>query len=228
MSSVPAVDVDAITTTNLAAYFSTIFTGLFGLCTYMVWRYAETGFPILTYATNTIGYFVSFGIILVVPIDIATVIFDRRSVFTGSDPYYDSNIESLNGWYRTFFATIIVFSFLLVFEEYFNTDGYFTIRSKLWSSFKRMFFDTFLMVLVAAIILYILIDQNIVPSDSTALQLTAVIVTNTVYETFLMFLLGYGLVEFPRTIWRHSDLDFKLKEVRTKAASDFKDIGDAY
>jgi len=194
----------------------------------MVWRYAESGFPLITYVTNTIGYFVSFGIILVVPIDIATVIFDRRSIFIGTDQQYNDNIVALQGWYSFFFSTIIVLGFVLVFEEYFNTDGYFTVGSKLWSSFKRMFFDTILMVGVGAIILYILIQQKIVPGDSTALQLTAVIVTNTVYETFLMFLLGYGLVEFPRTIWRHSDLDLKLKEVRTKAASDFKDIGDAY
>ena len=123
MSTGGGTPVEGTTGANLAAYFSTIFTGLFGLCTYMVWRYAEAGFPIITFVTNVIGYFVSFGIILVVPIDIATVIYDRRSFLVGNDPQYDANIVALNGWYSFFFGTIIVFGFLLVFEEYFNTDG---------------------------------------------------------------------------------------------------------
>lgn len=46
-----------------------------------------------------------------------------------------------------------------------------------------------------------------VDSDANALKLTAVIVTNTVYELGLMFLLGYSLVEFPRSIWLESDVE---------------------
>ena len=47
---------------------------LFGLCCVMVWRFAEKDFPWHSYITLVIGYFVGFGIILVVPIDISSVI----------------------------------------------------------------------------------------------------------------------------------------------------------
>ena len=222
--------VDGATATNLAAYFSTIFTGLLGVCVYMVWHYAEEGFPWVTLISNAIGYFVAFGIILVVPIDMATVIYDRHSTdLEGTDATYESNIKSLSEAYSFFFGMIVMWGgFVLVFEEYYNTDGYFTVKAKLWSSFKTMIRDTILMVVVGGVVLYLLIDQKILPADQEALTLAAVIVTNTIYESFLMFLLGYGLVEYPRMIWRQSSIDDRLKLAQTKAASDFKDITDAY
>ena len=61
------------------------------------------------------------------------------------------------------------------------------------SSFKRMGIDNGPGLVAGVIILGILIDQKVVTSNSDALMLAAVIVTNTVYETFLMFLLGYAL-----------------------------------
>lgn len=195
----------------------------------MVWHYAEKGFPYVSYLTLTMGYYVSFGIILLVPIDMACIIFDRRTTSVGSDPIYDANIESLSAAYSFFFNVIIVFGFTLVFEEYYNTDGYFTVLSRLWSALTRMIYDTIVMVVAGVIILIILIKKNVVQNSSTAaLQLTAVIVTNTLYESFLMFLLGYGLVEFPRNIWREADIEHNLKQTQQKAASDFKDIGDAH
>ena len=229
MSSYAPEVSDGTTGGNLAAYFSTIFTGLLGLCCYIVWRYAEPGFPKLTFISNIIGYYVGFGIILVVPIDIASAIIDRRGVETGTSVEYEDNIQSLSEAYGFFFGMIVVFcGFYLVFEEYYNTDGYFTIKSRIWSSFKLFLRDTIAMIVIGGIVLYLLIEYKVVPQDQAALTLTAVILTNTVYETFLMFLLGYGLVEFPRMIWKNSSIEDRQKLVQTKAASDFKDITDAH
>jgi hypothetical protein len=91
-----------------------------------------------------------------------------------------------------------------------------------------MMLDTVLGLLAGVIILGILIGQHVVSSDAAALQLTAVIVTNTIYEAFLMFLLGYGLFEFPRRFWLDSDVRNRLERVYIKASSDFKDISDAH
>ena len=101
--------------------------------------------------------------------------------------------------YNAFFTIVLIMgSFVLVFEEYFNTDGYFTIGGRLSSSFKRMLFDTFVPLIVGGIILAVLVGQKVVTSNTDALKLAAVIVTNFVYELGLMFLLGYSLVEYPR------------------------------
>ena len=90
-----------------------------------------------------------------------------------------------------------------------------------------MLYDNGPGVIAGVIILGILLGQHVVADNSSALLLAAVIVTNTVYETILMFLLGYALIEFPREIWNCSDLDNYLLRVQQKAASEFKDIQDA-
>jgi hypothetical protein len=106
-------------------------------------------------------------------------------------------------------------------------SGYFTVASKITSSLYRCAKDTILGVVAGCIILGILLGQKIVPNSAAALQLAAVIVTNTIYETMLMFLLGYGLVEFPRSLWNMSDIDYFLRKLQMKASSDYKAISDA-
>ena len=105
--------------------------------------------------------------------------------------------------------------------------GYFTVKGRIGSSFKRMAIDNGPGLIAGVIVLGILIGQNVVTSNSDALMLAAVIVTNTVYETMLMFLLGYALIEYPREIWNSSDLEKYLLRVQMKAAAEFKDIQDS-
>mmetsp|Transcript_7381 Transcript_7381/g.10461 ORF Transcript_7381/g.10461 Transcript_7381/m.10461 type:complete len:1010 (-) Transcript_7381:824-3853(-) len=193
----------------------------------IVLYYAEPGFPWHTYITLFVGYYASFAILLLVPIDIAAVVVDRRSNVIGSDSNYDSNKKHLSTAYDAFFTIILILgSFVLVFEEYYNTDGYFTLGGRLASSFKRMCIDMAGGVVAGLIVLGILLGQNIVGSSADALKLAAVIVTNTVYEAFLMFLIAYALIEYPRSLWAKSNLDKFLLMVQTKAAAEFKDISD--
>jgi len=81
-------------------------------------------------------------------------------------------------------------------------------------------------VVAGLIVLGILLGQKIVGSNAEALKLAAIIVTNTVYEAFLMFLIAYALIEYPRSLWAKSNLDNFLLITQTKAASEFKDISD--
>jgi hypothetical protein len=109
---------------SISAYLSIIFIALIVVSALIVFYYAEPGFPLLTYATLTIGYFSSFGILFLVPLDIAVVIIDRRSTFPVNDPTYANHVVQLSQVYSTFFTLILIFgSFVLVFEEYYNTDG---------------------------------------------------------------------------------------------------------
>ena len=230
----------------ISAYLAIILIVLFFATVWIVVFYAEPGFPWHSYITLVLGYFAAFAILLLVPIDIAVVVQDRRSTSIGSDPSYNFDINTLSAAYNTFFTTVLILgSFVLGFEEYYNTDGklypylspshpntlifigYFTVGGKLFSSFKRMLFDTAVPLVVGAIVLGILIGQHVVGENIDALKLSAVIVTNTMYELGLMFLLGYALVEYPRQIWNESDLDGSLLRIQSKAAIDFKDISEA-
>lgn len=105
-------------------YLGIILTALIPVSIILVLYYAEQNFPWHTYITLVVGYYASFGILLLVPIDIATVVIDRRSTDTGSDSQYNYDVDTLSAAYHTFFIIILVMgSFVLVFEEYFNTDG---------------------------------------------------------------------------------------------------------
>jgi hypothetical protein len=105
--------------------------------------------------------------------------------------------------------------------------GYFTVGSRLASTFKRFAFDNAVAMVAGVIILGILIGQHVVSSSTDALMLTAVIVTNTIYETMLMFLLGYALIEYPRLIWNEADIDKYLLLVQQRASAEFKSIQEA-
>ena len=109
---------------DIAVYLAFMYTALILVCISIVVYYAEPGFPWHTYLTNIVGYFCSFGVLLLVPIDIAVVIVDRRSTFPVNDPTYNNHVKILSAAYSTFFTIILIFgSFVLVFEEYYNTDG---------------------------------------------------------------------------------------------------------
>ena len=216
----PFVDIDG--------YLGFVMFFMFFYAVTIVVYYAEPGFPWHTYCTAVVGYYVSFGILLTVPIDIATVIIDRRSMITSlDDPIYMNHLTKLSAAYSVFFDIILIMgSVVLVFEEYYNTDGYFTFGGKVASAFYRNCRDMAVSVVAGVIILAVILAKNIV-SSRAALQLAAIVVTNTVYETFLMFLLGYGLVQFPRSLWMQSNLDKYLLRIQMKAATDFKTIRQA-
>ncbi len=212
---------------NIDAYFGVIYTLLLLTVVYIVWYYAEEGFPYITYLTLSIGYFAAFGILFLVPIDLAACVIDRRATNPDYLPIYQEHRDRISLAYNVFFTIILIFnSFLLVFEEYLNTDGYFTVIGRVASSFKRMVIDTILGVIAGVIILAILIGQKVVPGTSSAMMLAAIIVTNCIYETFLMFLLAYGLVEFPRSVWIFSNFEQYLLKIQMKATADYKQIAE--
>ncbi len=61
---------------------------------------------------------------LMVPIDIGTVVIDRRSTSVGVDSNYNYDKDSLTTIYNVFFTMVLILgSVILGFQEYFNTDG---------------------------------------------------------------------------------------------------------
>lgn len=247
-----------------------VYTILMCVCFGIVKYYAEPNFPWHTYITLTIGYFACFGIMLTVPLDIATVVGYRLTdksnycindngeitstctldlcdspassnstcsymtlpnCCTQGDEQYISDKNAIGNAYDFFFTIILLWgSVVLIFEEYYNTDGYFTVKQKLVSSLKRQMFDTFAPAIAAGIVFAILIATSVIQTDKIdvdALKLLAVILTNTCFETFLMFLLAYGLVEYPRYVWNLSNIDKELLRAQLSASSDFKAMTDA-
>jgi hypothetical protein len=103
-------------------YVGLIFIVILAISLFIVLFYAEPGFPWHTYITTVICYFCAFGILLIIPSDIASAVVERNS--THSLDTYHNNVEFLSVLYNFFFVVILIFgSLVLVFEEYYNTDG---------------------------------------------------------------------------------------------------------
>jgi hypothetical protein len=108
----------------LVGYVSFMLLILAPISIFIVFFYAEPGFPWHSYITLILGFYAAFGIMLMIPIDMAVIIHDRSSTNTGSDPEYNYDVGTLSDVYNTFFTMVLVLgSVVLVFEEYFNTDG---------------------------------------------------------------------------------------------------------
>lgn len=113
---------------HVETYMGVVFFMLAVYCVCIVFYYAEPGFPWHSYITLTIGYFAAFGILLLVPIDIANCVTERRVGSIDAYNTYVSNSNILSQAYNTFFSIILIFgSIVLVYEEYFNTDGTFIL-----------------------------------------------------------------------------------------------------
>lgn len=111
---------------SVQVYLGIILLCLFPVCAFVVLYYAEPGFPFRTYCTTILGYYASFGILLVVPIDIAAMVFNRLSTDSFDSVAYDEDRRVLSSVYNTFFTMVLVLgSFVLILEEYFNSDGKF-------------------------------------------------------------------------------------------------------
>ena len=111
-------------TVAVGGYLGVIYFSLFFFCIFIVWYYADAGFPWHTYITLVIGYYATFGILLLVPVDIASCVIDRRSDAVGVYQPYTDDVNTLSAAYDTFFTLVLIMgSVVLVFEEYFNTDG---------------------------------------------------------------------------------------------------------
>lgn len=166
-------DTAEVVRARIGVYIGIIYAVLSLLCIAIVNYYAEPNFPWHSKFTIFLGYYASFGILLLVPIDMAACIIDRRPtgihiifdddhiriqlsticnaslspfflkqtyilnfnnfhLFTFSEnnysvQQYGENSKTLSSAYGVFFWIIFVLgSFILVYEEYFNTDGHFS------------------------------------------------------------------------------------------------------
>ena len=204
---------------------------------YLVHHFAEENIPKHTLYTLYLGFFCVLGLMLMIPIDVSDAVHDRKDDYVGSSDEekriayesYEDDIDQIAMIYDVYYLVILLWANLvLCYQEYYNTDGYFTAKGRFASAFKRMMWDYVPIAGAGIPTVGILLGTGIIPGGISGLLLFSKIATNFVYETFLMFLIGYGLVEFPYQTYLQSDLEKQLKNMQTKAATEFSANMDAY
>jgi len=73
-----------------------------------------------------------------------------------------------------------------------------------------------------------LVGAKVTAPNASAILLTAILITNTLWLIFLMLLLGYGLVMFPLALWIKADPYNYLNIIQHEAATEFEKLTSAY
>lgn len=213
---------------NIPAYLAVLWILLASTSAIIIYKYANRKvFSWHTYISVYMQYFCAFGIILMIPLDLAVTIVARR---TNSDKqYYDDNVQTMLRMYLSlYWPTLILSNIILTFQEQYNCNGGFTTRKKITDSLRQLSLQAFAAIVVGAIFFTILVVTNVVDANTNAVLLTSILITNTLWLILLMFLLGYGLITFPISIWRRGDLRSRLKKIQYEAAQEFEKLTYAY
>lgn len=212
---------------NFAAYLTVLWVFLLFFIYYVIRLFADRkNFPWHSYPTIFISYFSSLGVLLIVPLDVSLTIVSRRSA--SLEDHYDENSHTLTQTYLALFVPgLVLGSVILLFQEEYNRSGYFTLWDKVKNTFRSLLLINTAGAVAGAIFFGILVGEGVVPANGDAVLLTAVLISNTLGLIVLMLLLGYGLIQFPRTLWDLGNLDVALGQAQNKAASRFRDLGDA-
>lgn len=204
---------------NVTVYLIILWIFLGMLVSFIMLKYPNYNvFPWHTYPTVFIQYCSAIGIILLVPIDLTITIIGRQY-----PDYYYSNIHTIIDMYLSlYWPTLILSNIVLVLQEQYNMDGFFTIKSKIKNILIQLSYQIIIGLVLGSIFFGILVGKHIIGANMDAVLLTYVLITNTIGLGILIVLLGYGLVVYPQTMWYYGDYQYRLQQVQHKAVEEYE------
>lgn len=177
-----------------------------------------------TYITISTQYFCSFGIMLLVPIDLVTTITGRKE---NNKEYYHKNINIITETYLTlYWLTLILSNIILIVQEEYNFSGFLKLKDKIKDVIIQFGYQSIVGILSIVIFFGIIVGCGIVSPNIDAILLTLILLTNTIGLLMLMVLLGYGLVVFPQIIWNYGNYNYRLNRVKNKAMIQYNQMND--
>ena len=207
---------------GLVIYLAFTTPSIWYLSGYIVSYYAEPSIPLHTFRTIRMGIYCALAMVMLLPIDLAAVVTDRGRYLDPNGQNYERDGRSISVFYGLFYIVILLWgSVVLCYQEYLNTDGYFTPRTRIWSALRRMLWDYVPIIGLGVPALLIMLKVKLLPSNIAGLKLFTQLATNTGYTVVVAFLMGFGLVEFPRLLWSKSDIAGQLLKAQMKAATEF-------
>ncbi|EGG17875.1 hypothetical protein DFA_08876 [Cavenderia fasciculata] len=172
-----------------------------------------------------IGWFMCFGIIVLVPIDIVCTNYREciqanptDSSLCENEPLSYVNEAVVYYFYKTFyFGTLFLTWLVYPFLGSFVLTGDFKLTERIQRAIRE---NVYLYLIFAVIGLIILIWLLAVKQlDWNSMVGYAMAAANTWGLFLVIVLMGYGLVETPRTIWNHSNRVLVLRHLQFKVSS---------
>jgi len=186
---------------GLVAYGWFCFIGVVVFTAYLVWRYARPKLPPLVAILTFMAWLSSFSICFLVPIDLI--------------PGAGETLDQV--WSVLFWISFLLMWLIIPLAAGYYENGGFTFKQKMHASvrFNLILFSAFVAVGIIGII-YLRAASHMSWDDVSGLAIAA---SNTWGLVLLVLMAGYGLVEFPRSLWHMSNLQRARDEVCYHAAS---------
>ncbi|KAK9807047.1 hypothetical protein WJX72_011975 [[Myrmecia] bisecta] len=168
-----------------------------GAVLYQLGRYAAPNTPAAVKLITATAWVTSISIVVLVPIDVWTTLNNKPQGAIGVL------------WDCCYWASqILTWICIPLFQGYCDS-GDFTAWGRMKSSIKdNLMFYAVIGALGAVGLLAVLLSGKMALSSIPPL---AVMLSNTFGLVAVTFLLGYGLVEIPRHMWRNSEPEFRLR-----------------
>lgn len=198
-----------------------------------VYRYMRKNTKIYVYITVYVGWFLGFMILATLPFDLYS-----SSVFDKENPTPDMKLYRhflYWNWKISYFLTFALTWFIFPYLMVYVVRGEFRRLKRLWKTILYNIISITVYLIICAILIpmiYFLVSSNN--------SLTEVVtILSIVYGLVLIvFLMSYGMVAVPKTLWKRSNykarvkhmlyhvsvIDEKLTDLRIKLSNDIKDI----
>jgi hypothetical protein len=175
----------------------------------------------ITIATFIAWYF-SFTIIFLLPLDVSSTtyrqcLYDNQTqtipnkTLSCKIPFgFMTNQTFIIIWRIIYWSSQALTWLILPFMQSYAQSGEFTIKGKIQRAFiaNAIYYGIYLAIL-SILLIYIAVKQKI---DGSQLKVIAITASNTWGLFLLILLLGFGLIDFPRTMWLKSDYNLHLKQ----------------
>ncbi|RMC16621.1 hypothetical protein DUI87_06559 [Hirundo rustica rustica] len=170
----------------------------------------------LVIIATLLAWYLCFLIVFILPLDVSTTIYNRCKLAVNSSP-----AES-NGSYVTLAPRI-----LLPFMQSYARSGGFSITGKIKTALieNAIYYGTYLLIF-GAFLIYVAVNPNF-NLQWNQLQTIGIAAANTWGLFLLVLLLGYGLVEIPRSHWNGAKRGYLLMKTYFKAAKLMTEKADA-
>ncbi|ELW53491.1 LMBR1 domain-containing protein 2 [Tupaia chinensis] len=169
-----------------------------------------------------LAWYLCFLIVFILPLDVSTTIYNRcKHAAANSSPPDNSNTTGL-------YATAApVPRILLPFMQSYARSGGFSITGKIKTALieNAIYYGTYLLIF-GAFLIYVAVNPRL-HLEWNQLQTIGIAAANTWGLFLLVLLLGYGLVEIPRSYWNGAKKGYLLMKTYFKAAKLMTEKADA-
>jgi len=196
----------------ISSYITIGFVVTFGVTFYMLYKYANDEVQLDAKLTVLLGWSFSYSMVFLLPLELSDT---DTSVRNELYPVF-----SMIYWI-SFFVTWTI----IPFQQMVYLSGYFTTRDRAVDSLKANGkFYLVASVLYVILLIYLAALKSLSAGSIPGL---AIGLANLWGLLLSILLLGYGLVEVPRKIWRLSDFEIRMDFLLYKIASVNEQLADA-